>query len=241
MAKILGGKKGGRTWLVAALAILIVAALAGTALAAGNGNGTGGKNGAGGYGVGMAAGGGSCVGTGTGTCTESGACDGAGPNGGNAGTCEECGTVVVGDATLTDAEIDDLLLMREEEKLARDLYNALYEQWGERVFANIARSEQKHMDAVKTLLDAYSITDPVGADTPGVFENDELQSLYDTLLAQGSTSVEEALAVGVLVEETDIADLQAALDNTDNPSISRVYENLLRGSEHHLEAFSRER
>ena len=240
MSAIFGAKTGRRTWLVAALAVLIVAALAGTALAAGNG--FGGKSGSGGGKSGVAAGsGGYGSGGGMGTAEGVGTRGGGGTGGGGSGTCDECTGVVVSDVALSDAEIADLLFMREEEKVARDLYNALYEQWDVRVFANIARSEQKHMDAVKTLLDAYGIQDPVGVDAPGVFENDELQALYDELLAQGSGSVEQALAVGVLVEETDIADLQAALQNTDNPSISKVYENLLMGSENHLKAFSRDR
>lgn len=228
MSAIFGAKTGRRTWLVAALAVLIVAALAGTALAAGNG--FGGKSGS--------EGGKYSVAAGTGGYGSGG---GIGAGGSGTGTCDECTGVVVSDVALSDAEMADLLLMREEEKLARDLYDALYEQWDVRVFANIARSEQKHMDAVKTLLDAYGIADPVSTDAPGVFANDELQALYDELLAQGSGSVEQALAVGVLVEETDIADLQAALQNTDNPSISKVYENLLKGSENHLKAFNRDR
>mgnify|MGYP003589105545 CR=1 FL=1 len=47
-------------------------------------------------------------------------------------------------ASLSDAEKKGLLLMREEEKLARDLYLALYDKWGTRAFSNIAQSEQHH-------------------------------------------------------------------------------------------------
>ena len=50
---------------------------------------------------------------------------------------------------LTPEEAAGLTLMREEEKLARDVYQYLYEQWGQRVFKNIAGSEQTHMNAVR--------------------------------------------------------------------------------------------
>ncbi len=65
-------------------------------------------------------------------------------------------------AILSQEEIDDLVYLREEEKLARDVYLHLYNTWGQWIFENIAASEQQHMDAVKTLLDRYGIHDPVG-------------------------------------------------------------------------------
>ncbi|MCP4143444.1 MAG: DUF2202 domain-containing protein [Chloroflexi bacterium] len=57
---------------------------------------------------------------------------------------------------ISQAETDGLAFMREEEKLARDVYLTLYEQWELRPFSNIAESEQKHTDAVKNLLGPYA-------------------------------------------------------------------------------------
>ena len=54
-------------------------------------------------------------------------------------------------ASLSDEEVYWLMYMREEEKLARDVYATLYEKWGTRIFNNIRVSEQRHMDAVKAL------------------------------------------------------------------------------------------
>lgn len=51
--------------------------------------------------------------------------------------------------------------MREEEKLARDVYLELYETWDLPVFYNIAQSEQTHMGAVKTLIEKYNLKDPI--------------------------------------------------------------------------------
>ena len=47
-------------------------------------------------------------------------------------------------ASLTESEIQDLVFIREEEKLARDVYDALRLRWGSRVFSNIESSEQTH-------------------------------------------------------------------------------------------------
>jgi hypothetical protein len=139
---------------------------------------------------------------------------------------------------LTDAEANSLQFMREEEKLARDVYLALYDVYGDAPFFNIARSEQRHMDSVLALMDVYGIPDPALAEQ-GVFTNPDLQALYDSLMAKGMESRAAAFQVGILVEETDIADLDEALESTDNPDLVRVFSSLRRGSENHLDAFSR--
>ena len=144
-------------------------------------------------------------------------------------------TALAGAQNVTAEDESSILFMREEEKLARDVYEQLYETWGVRVFSNIARAEQQHMNAVLGLIDDYDLTDPVQG--PGDFANEELQELYDDLVERGSTSLEEALRVGALVEEVDIVDLIESLDKTDDAQIAFVYERLLEGSYNHLRAF----
>ena len=73
---------------------------------------------------------------------------------------------------LTQGEIDGLIHMRVEEKLARDVYLTLFDTWGLSIFNNIAVSEQRHMDAIKNLLDKYGIEDPVeDPDVRGGFDD----------------------------------------------------------------------
>jgi len=139
---------------------------------------------------------------------------------------------------LSADEAAALLFMREEEKLARDLYNALAAEWDASTFSRIAQSEQAHMDALQTLLDRYGLADPASAQV-GVFMDPALQALYDKLLASGRTSLSEALKAGAAVEEVDILDLESRLLLTDNADIRQVYENLRLGSENHLRAFVR--
>lgn len=139
--------------------------------------------------------------------------------------------------SLSEAELAGLLFMREEEKLARDVYSTLYDTWGLTIFNNIAQSEQTHTEAMRDLLIKYNIEDPVTDDTVGVFTNPELQQLYTDLVTKGTVSLEEALVVGVMIEELDIRDLQTEIDTTDNADIALVYENLLRGSRNHLRSF----
>ncbi|APF19302.1 Protein of unknown function DUF2202 [Caldithrix abyssi DSM 13497] len=139
---------------------------------------------------------------------------------------------------VSPAEAEGLTFMREEEKLARDVYLTLYGQWGILVFNNISGSEQMHFDAMGYLLQKYNIDDPVVVDSIGVFTNADLQNLYNTLIVQGKDSAAAALKVGALIEEVDIRDLQKELDeNVDNEDIQYVYETLMRGSRNHLRAF----
>jgi hypothetical protein len=136
---------------------------------------------------------------------------------------------------LTSAEEAGLLFMREEEKLARDVYLVLFDKWGLRVFKNIASSEQRHMDAVLYLLGTYGLDDP--ALDSGLFQNTDLQDLYDDLVAKGTKSLADAIEVGVIIEETDIDDIEDLIGQTDKKDIVQVYTNLLDGSYSHLEAF----
>lgn len=155
------------------------------------------------------------------------------------GTCLASGTcqTTVYQA-LSSAETATLVFMREEEKLARDVYLTLYNQWQLPVFSNIARSEQQHTDRIKALLQTYGVPDPVADDTVGVFVNQQLASLYAQLVTQGQASALEALKVGVLIEEVDIADLQKAISETTHADIAVVYTNLMKASQNHLSAFS---
>ena len=140
---------------------------------------------------------------------------------------------------LTEAEENHILYMREEEKLARDVYLTLYELWGAEIFANISESEQRHMDALKNLVTRYELIDTVVNDAVGEFANPDFADLYDKLVKDGEISLEEALKVGVSIEELDIVDLQEALKETEMRAVERVFQNLLNGSYNHLDAFQR--
>ena len=153
------------------------------------------------------------------------------------------GQQAVPQATLGAVEAHHLTYMREEEKLARDVYLFLFDEWGMNVFRNIAAAEQKHMDALKTLLDKYGLPDPIlgegGLTNPeGVFTDPHLQDLYDQLTTDGSQSLLAALKVGGFIEEVDIDDLVIAMAATEKADLSRVYGNLMSGSENHLRAFA---
>jgi hypothetical protein len=157
--------------------------------------------------------------------------------------------------SISPIEREYLLHMREEEKLARDVYIVLYQIWGLPIFRNIANSEQRHMNMIKILLEKYNIPDPVEeirraqAYTTGLsqsnnlgdigkFKNKKLQQLYNQLIEKGKRSIKDALEVGATIEDLDIKDLEEAISKTDNEDIRIVYENLMKGSRNHLRAFT---
>lgn len=134
-------------------------------------------------------------------------------------------------------EQSGLALIREREKLAHDVYQVFYQTWGHEIFENIAASEQNHMDAVKALLDKYSLPDPADTNPAGLFSDPSIQNLYDSLITKGDISLVEAFKAGAEIEELAIRDLNVLLTQTNNVDIQTVYQNLVKGARNHLRAF----
>lgn len=140
--------------------------------------------------------------------------------------------------SLSAAEAASLAFMREEERLAHDVYAQSARRWPVLpIFANITESEATHTAAVKSLLDRYGLPDPLAGLPEGSFSTPAFQMLYDELVAISDLGLIEALTVGVQIEELDIHDIEAQKAVVDNEDILRVYEQLLRGSRNHLRAY----
>lgn len=139
---------------------------------------------------------------------------------------------------LTAIEQYDLSFLREEEKLARDVYLFNKERYGENIFDNIASSEQTHMDKVLEFLELAGLDDPIKTNAIGDFNNAELASLYRELTEQSSVSLVEALKVGALIEDLDIDDIEKMMAHTTNTSVLKVYSNLVCGSKNHIRSYT---
>ena len=157
-------------------------------------------------------------------------------------------------------ETTHLQFMREEEKLARDVYITFSEKYPQAtVFQNITESEERHTSAVKNVLDYYSVPDPSVSDFVGVFTGDEwgwyFTEKFAELTAMGNEDLLAALHVGALIEELDMHDILLCPDvivdeseeieddegcgyvYTDKEPILVLYQHLISGSENHLRAF----
>jgi len=139
-------------------------------------------------------------------------------------------------ANLSDEQKNDLIYMWQEEKLARDVYITMATKYNLNKFNNIARSEQKHMDAVKSKIDKYNISMQGMSSAVGVFSDPQFNQLYNDLITEGNVSLENALKVGVKIEELDIADLEERIQRAEG-DVLKMFNNLLQASQRHLEAF----
>lgn len=138
---------------------------------------------------------------------------------------------------LDSTEAAGIAYLREEEKLAHDVYARMHAKWGLRIFGNISQSEERHFDVLKLLLDRYELQDPAANKPIGRFQNEGLQELYHSLAAEGEASLKAALRVGATIEDLDIRDLEKAAAATDNSDLRLVYQNLRQASEAHMRAF----
>jgi hypothetical protein len=140
---------------------------------------------------------------------------------------------------LSDSEIATLNYVREEEFLAHDVYVAMYDLYGVPVFNHISNSEFIHSTAIKAIIEKYELPDPAANHVHGIFENPDIQALYDALTEQGSASFQDALIVGATIEDVDIWDLMEHLENdVDNADITYALEQLYRGSRNHMRAYT---
>ncbi len=147
--------------------------------------------------------------------------------------------VIQTQTALTREEAAGLLFMREEEKLAQNVYSFLAKKWGPRPFGNILQAEAAHTAWVSALLKKYQIADPSASLPPGKFADPTLPKLYNEFEKQGGVSRIEALKVGATIEEMDLFDLSRWAKTTNRADLQQVYENLARGSRNHLRAFVR--
>ena len=160
---------------------------------------------------------------------------------------------------LDEGEVLHLTFMREEEKLARDVYLTLGEIYpGVNSFMAIDDSEQRHFDTMGKMLDKYGIDDPSTDTSVGAFTGEDFgwyfSEKFDALVDRGKTSLLEALYVGAFIEELDMNDIvhcpdvivetengvgedECGLNYTDESPLVTSYNNLLEGSKDHLRAY----
>jgi hypothetical protein len=165
-------------------------------------------------------------------------------------------------STLDFNEATHLTFMREEEKLARDVYTKLGMLYpGSVVFGRIDDSEQQHTNAVKGIMERHGLKDPNTNDNLGIFTGEEygdyFTEKYAYLVNKASASELDALYVGAFIEELDMLDInrcpqeivqqdnevgsdaECGLLYTDEPDIINLYGSLLNGSESHLRGYVR--
>lgn len=152
-------------------------------------------------------------------------------------SCQE-DTLPVSETTLSDNELKTLLFTREEEKLAHDVYTYAFEKYGLAMFQNIASSESQHIASILVMMNSYKINDPLnGSNLLGQFSDPVIKGLYIDLTSRVDVSQEEAIKVGLLIEDMDIYDLEMAIEETNCADLANTYSKLKCGSNNHLRSF----
>lgn len=121
-----------------------------------------------------------------------------------------------------------LLYAIQDEFMAKAEYEAIIAEFGQiKPFTNIVIAEQKHIDLLLPLFEAYGIVVP---------ENNASENV---VIPESITS---ALATGVEAEEANIAMYQAFLSQDNLPEdVRAAFQYLINASQHHLQAFSQDR
>lgn len=143
--------------------------------------------------------------------------------------------------TYSTEALADLRFMIEEEKLAGDVYRVFGSLYPTIMpFQNIPKSETTHYNALVGQANGIGLdVSDLTSLSAGHYLSTDLQSLYGTLVAYGSTSSFAALTVGRDIELKDIDDLNLAMSRIPTTSsLYTVYGNLLSGSNKHLNAFN---
>lgn len=149
--------------------------------------------------------------------------------------------VPVLDATspLTADEIEFLYAMREDEKLARDLYAYFWTRYPTAPqIQRISKAEESHIAAIETVLDYYEISYPAMS-APGVFEDSTRQALYDELALKSETML-EAFQTMAFVEDRDLFAYKMVQSQITNANLSLLIENMIKASTNHLKAAIRQ-
>ena len=145
---------------------------------------------------------------------------------------------------------DSLTYMKDEERLASDLYLNLYNYYKNysdleiKQLNNIAtNTENDQISIIKSLVKRYDLNSSEPQDvniSRGVYENQVIQDLYDKFYAIGQNSQEEALKVGCMVEVTDINDLDKYISlakESNATDIETAFKALRDGSYHNYWTF----
>lgn len=141
--------------------------------------------------------------------------------------------------TLTASQRAELVSMALNEKLTHDLYAQFYQAYHLRVFDNVAAAENNHLQALRTLMARYGITDPTAGQPAGNFgASSSAQATYDRLLSQGKASEQAALNVASGLENDAISSYGTALNGLSAQDAVQVLQNLKAAETRHLAAFS---
>lgn len=138
-------------------------------------------------------------------------------------------------ASLSADEIEFLFALREDEKMARDLYTVFAAKYSTAPqIDRIAAAENSHIAYVEAVLDYYEISYPAMT-AAGLFEDAKRQAIYNELADKSGTLL-EVYATMAAVEEESVSAYKSVQSEITNENIALVITNMIKASSNHLKA-----
>lgn len=138
--------------------------------------------------------------------------------------------------TLASADVAGLLTVRAEDKAGEDAYRMFANRYGRPVFANLAASQVSQAQTITMMMSRFGVSDPTSGAPAGSFTDPTAQRMYDTMMAAGSASADQALKAMAAFEREHAADLQRLQSQTSQPDLRQMYATMMRASASHLDA-----
>ncbi len=134
-------------------------------------------------------------------------------------------------------EADTLALAeaRVAEMVATDVMLHFYQTYNYQVFETMRNIEHWQANLLKLKINYYDLQDPLGSEhTPGVFEDENAQVLYDTLIEEGSADGMAAVKVALKIQESSLFGYNNLIMNIESDHLYCSFLNLNRVSRNNI-------
>lgn len=146
-------------------------------------------------------------------------------------------SIVSGQPDLLQLDMDTLWRMQwmyDQEKLARDLSQELYDEWEEPNFANMVVTHQRHMNELEVTMRRYSLNPPADTNEPGGYRDEQHVELFAELKRRAEEGPLEAVKAVAFLQELHIFEYRLHVELTAEKPVKDTFERLLAGSKNHL-------
>lgn len=135
------------------------------------------------------------------------------------------------------AEADTLALAeaRVDEMVATDVMLQFYQNYNYQIFETMRNIEHWQANLLTLKINYYDLQDPLGSEhTPGVFEDENAQVLYNTLIEEGSADGMAAVKVALKIQESSIFGYNNLMMNIESDHLYCSFLNLNRVSRNNI-------
>ncbi len=142
---------------------------------------------------------------------------------------------------LSNFERDGLVALLETQKMHRDVYAWMNDQFPSAVFAALAESDGEGMERLSQAVNKYGIYNPTSNRLPGEFEDVGLQNRYNEFIRLTVGDLPAMIENARVMEEEVICQLQEQqLCLCGNDDLRELYGNLIQESKTQLQALAYE-